>query len=423
MESKHNNSSTSKAKVVEYICRPEVIKDNNEAIPFDQSRVCLEAQGLDEKAKQKLKDARDDNQCRLVEGPEVIACDDNEPVPRICFEARGLDESSHSDKNSAQKAKRNVKKATDGSHCRSAQGPEVLSCDDHEPVPATFCQNNKKAGHRTGMSMFMKSLSGHINAQKVLPDKKGIPIVEEIGDLQSSGRCGLNYDRVSVKSHHSSGNGLSLSEKGLAVACPVTDEKPIYEASEYDPSAKKLLYNSTKCRILTVLALLVAGAIIAGGVVYAYKIRSGDVSQILTMTATTYRQTSIQQMIEDNVLERNVTFAGMKDTDPRYLALDWIVKYDGQRLSVSDPNLVQRYILALLAFSLDLNSWECGMVKDLDNCNTTSYDYTDHALWLSRTHECFWYGVECEDGLVQELDLGRSSQPLPFSNATRYLPR
>jgi hypothetical protein len=112
-------------------------------------------------------------------------------------------------------------------------------------------------------------------------------------------------------------------------------------------------------------------------------------------------------MIEDNVLERNVTFAGMKDTDPRYLALDWIVNFDRQHLFVGDPNLVQRYILALLAFSLDLNSWECGVIDDPDNCNVT-VDYRDYELWMSSADECFWYGVECKDGFVQELDLGRS---------------
>jgi hypothetical protein len=45
------------------------------------------------------------------------------------------------------------------------------------------------------------------------------------------------------------------------------------------------------------------------------------------------------------------------------------------------------------------------MVKDLDSCNITD-DYDDYALWLSRTDECAWYGVECDNsGVVTGLDL------------------
>jgi hypothetical protein len=128
------------------------------------------------------------------------------------------------------------------------------------------------------------------------------------------------------------------------------------------------------------------------------------------MMPTTQREARIRQMIEDNVLERNATFNEMKAIDPRYLALDWIVNEDRLQLTVNDSNLMQRYIMAVLAFSFDLISWECGMVKDLDSCNITD-DYGDYALWLSRADECAWYGVECECGVVTGLDLCKRRRP------------
>lgn len=102
----------------------------------------------------------------------------------------------------------------------------------------------------------------------------------------------------------------------------------------------------------------------------------------------------------------------LREADPRYLALEWILHDDVVQLTVNDANLMQRFILALLAFSFDLFSWDCGFVYGLGSCldwkwdfketNSGSYDY---ALWLSGTDECLRYGVSCFDGVVTGLDL------------------
>lgn len=94
------------------------------------------------------------------------------------------------------------------------------------------------------------------------------------------------------------------------------------------------------------------------------------------------------------------------------MALEWILHDDVVQLTVNDANLMQSFILALLAFSFDLFSWDCGFVYGLGSCldwkwdfketNSGSYDY---ALWLSGTDECLRYGVSCFDGVVTGLDL------------------
>ncbi|KAL7479269.1 hypothetical protein ACHAW6_007085 [Cyclotella cf. meneghiniana] len=93
---------------------------------------------------------------------------------------------------------------------------------------------------------------------------------------------------------------------------------------------------------------------------------------------------SVQEYIESNILQRNVKFDGMDALDPRKLALDWITKTDPLQLDVSDANLLQRYVLALL-----------------------SYEYSeDNGLgWRSDNTECEWTGVACKYGNVIKLEL------------------
>lgn len=94
---------------------------------------------------------------------------------------------------------------------------------------------------------------------------------------------------------------------------------------------------------------------------------------------------SIKYAIENSILQRNVTFDGLEDTNARVLALDWINNKDPMELVASASNLVQRYILVLLAYESNLG-------------------------WLTRTEsngsECKWLGVECDkDGHVIKLNI------------------
>eukprot|EP00804_Cyclotella_cryptica_P009252 CCRYP_016765-RC/>CCRYP_016765-RC protein AED:0.01 eAED:0.01 QI:157/1/1/1/0/0.5/2/1423/611 len=87
---------------------------------------------------------------------------------------------------------------------------------------------------------------------------------------------------------------------------------------------------------------------------------------------------SIKDATERNVLQRNVTFDMMDDTNARVLALDWINSKDKMMLVASDENLFQRYILVLLALEYSNLGWLSDAKSD-DN-------------------ECYWLGVECDKG-------------------------
>lgn len=273
---------------------------------------------------------------------------------------------------------------------RSDAHPEMVVAGDridNAPIPATMEWEEQCGPLRTQK-----------RALEVIP---GSSHTKCIGN--SSDRI-LN-DRSSLKSYSSS-SFVNASGKGLAVACPVTDQnEPIYEATEYDPSAKVQLRKTIRCRVYTAMALLMMSTLVAVAAFFATRQSSGDViAQMPTMKPTTYRESKIQEMLKDNVLQRNVSFKDMKSNDPRLLALEWLLSDDRMQLSHSDSNVMQRYILALLAFSFDLYSWDCGMVNGLASCNMTDYDGND-GNWLSRTDECMWWGVSCGEGAVKKIDL------------------
>ncbi len=62
---------------------------------------------------------------------------------------------------------------------------------------------------------------------------------------------------------------------------------------------------------------------------------------------------------------------------------------DEKQLAVTDSNLYQRFILALLAFNF-------------------GSDFTSSVDWLSNVDKCNWYGVTCdESGEGSKLELGK----------------
>jgi hypothetical protein len=176
------------------------------------------------------------------------------------------------------------------------------------------------------------------------------------------------------------------------------------------------------------MSLLVITIIVALVVVFSTKKRKEEVVQqqviyvteVPTLPPTTDREAlGINNMIEENVLQRNATFHGMVKDDPRWLALDWILHKDGMQLGKNDLNLYQRYVLVLLAFQFDSLAWSsCGgnytygdMARNttctIENENAT--DATEeHVRWLTSTNECKWYGVTCLDGKVRSLQLRES---------------
>ena len=81
-------------------------------------------------------------------------------------------------------------------------------------------------------------------------------------------------------------------------------------------------------------------------------------------------------------------------TSPQYQTLDWLASKDEMKLSVDAPNLLQRYVLALVYFSTSGEQWH----RDMN--------------WLSDKHECEWNG----DGGVRSCDEDKQVTDLSLWN-------
>jgi hypothetical protein len=147
---------------------------------------------------------------------------------------------------------------------------------------------------------------------------------------------------------------------------------------------------------------------------------------------TNREQSGIIEQIEAGVLQRGAVFANMTVDDPRRMALEWILHHDQMQLNSDDVNLYQRYVLALLAFSLDSLAWYyCGNHRMVNANETEDFvqedcdvlaatgELTKHKVWLSSTDECEWYGVKCSsnDGVLRGLEL---SELLSFEQLVNF---
>ena len=73
----------------------------------------------------------------------------------------------------------------------------------------------------------------------------------------------------------------------------------------------------------------------------------------------------------------------------KYEAICWLIFDDTKHLEVTDPFLIQRYVLALFYLSTNGNNWY------------NSFGY------MSASNECNWGGVACLDGFVTELEFSK----------------
>mmetsp|Transcript_31133 Transcript_31133/g.56483 ORF Transcript_31133/g.56483 Transcript_31133/m.56483 type:complete len:687 (+) Transcript_31133:111-2171(+) len=226
-----------------------------------------------------------------------------------------------------------------------------------------------------------------------------------------------------------------FTEDGLAVAMAVNtadEDEFIYSAIEYDPESKPPLHKNRRFRVYTCMAFMIVIAVIVVVVVSVTKSAKGtatiDVELLVngtptmtpTLPPTSNREASgIREQIEFGVLQRGVNFTGMDKGDPRYMALDWILHADQLQLDSDDKNLYQRYVLALLAFTLDSIAWyTCGdhrrtgnvteyfAEEDCEVQNTATGQLENHKVWLTSVEECEWYGVICSsDQVVRGVEL------------------
>eukprot|EP00804_Cyclotella_cryptica_P013407 CCRYP_005172-RD/>CCRYP_005172-RD protein AED:0.04 eAED:0.04 QI:56/1/1/1/0.66/0.75/4/1306/620 len=202
--------------------------------------------------------------------------------------------------------------------------------------------------------------------------------------------------RMEPATHFSSNN----DKIAVAIAIDASREEPIYEATDYSPESNSLIDRSRVRNFLIVALLLVIVSVASVvAVVYSTKKRSQIAQkalQVPTLSPTITRNTIIPQVIERDVVKRNVTLSNIASSYPLSQALNWILHKDEMQLEATDPKLAQRFTLALLGFQFDYLAW------------SYNYSQTDQSSdWLTSKDECEWFGVTCEGGKISTLNLGK----------------
>ena len=76
-------------------------------------------------------------------------------------------------------------------------------------------------------------------------------------------------------------------------------------------------------------------------------------------------------------------------------AAKWLVEQDAFLLCPSDTKLIQRYVLALLYFSTNGDSWlQCTSTSNFNNCGMQT-PFQGAFPYLSDRSECDWAGISC----------------------------
>jgi hypothetical protein len=289
---------------------------------------------------------------------------------------------------------------------RLASALETIDNHSDEPIPMNF--------HKTTITEQSKLLdveTGPMNCSAQTLDDYLKPEQEEKEGRHTFGSSSRGLSGF-----------MSNSAANLAVATPVLDDvdKPVYEATAYEATTP--IYKTRKCMALTLMLLVVIGVVV--GAVVATITKNTEVKlekTVITVTSpptsaptlapTTERDVILAHTIESTILKRNATFGNMSENDPRLRALEWIQHTDQMQLGTTDPNLIQRYTLALMAFQLDYTVWNN---EPNSTSNETAEDdagaMSDEVInWLSGEDVCEWYGVKCKDGMVTEIHLCKFS--------------
>jgi hypothetical protein len=99
------------------------------------------------------------------------------------------------------------------------------------------------------------------------------------------------------------------------------------------------------------------------------------------------------QQVQELVLSATSDQVLSNQKSPQYRAYEWILNDDPRHVSGDDPDLLQRYILAILYFSVN-------------NPTRATTTWINAHEWMSLQHECNWFGIDCEEEAVITLAAG-----------------
>eukprot|EP00816_Leptocylindrus_hargravesii_P011938 CAMPEP_0196824052 /NCGR_PEP_ID=MMETSP1362-20130617/90197_1 /TAXON_ID=163516 /ORGANISM="Leptocylindrus danicus, Strain CCMP1856" /LENGTH=716 /DNA_ID=CAMNT_0042204169 /DNA_START=214 /DNA_END=2364 /DNA_ORIENTATION=+ len=148
------------------------------------------------------------------------------------------------------------------------------------------------------------------------------------------------------------------------------------------------------------------------------------------MNIQTASPTSCGEAIDrkSKIHERLLAISGtsnLEDSESaQYRAFEWLVYDDERRLCSDELGLEQRYIIAVFYFSLSLSGWEfCGV--DVGERVVAGYSscVEGNARFLSKAHECSWFGIGCDGDLdVSSIQLAANGLQGSIASELQFLP-
>lgn len=121
-----------------------------------------------------------------------------------------------------------------------------------------------------------------------------------------------------------------------------------------------------------------------------------------------------------SIFVRAISNAADVDTPgtPQNLAAEWLINLDTYYMCPQDPNLIQRYVMAVFYYSTRGDRWtQCSAPLDfkdpaaIDAANarcTIVVPNGNSSAWLTPDSVCQWGGLACdEDELVNRIDFGK----------------
>jgi hypothetical protein len=98
---------------------------------------------------------------------------------------------------------------------------------------------------------------------------------------------------------------------------------------------------------------------------------------------------------------------------PQNLAASWLIDSDLAYACPDDPDLVQRYVMAVFYYSTEGDDWaRCSAPSDfedsviIDEANRNCDLSLGGNAWLTPSSECTWAGLDCEDDVMVRIDFG-----------------
>jgi hypothetical protein len=234
----------------------------------------------------------------------------------------------------------------------------------------------------------------------------GVPLVgqESAPDMSANQQSTEIYPGVNFASNEFANEGAVdafvadnvVDALGVAVVISEEEEEKL-EQRKY----KQYLCFAFLCMCVVAVAIVVPVVLVLGKEepVAPSIAPSGAPSMSPSIAPTTDR---LNAVIESLVLVSGEEVFTNR-TSSQYLAANWVANMDPLVLPLDDPQLFQRYILAVFYFSTNGDQWlTCGRGDPV--CGGDP----NETAWLSESNECTWLANRCQDNVnVDRIFVGK----------------